>query len=163
MIRNRKKALGVEPLEGRQLLSTLHSDLARPKAQVLPTTHGFSIAGTIHSPVASIQTFTANGQNYGSFSFSGRVKSMGAITGAFVAAVDSTQQYMSIGMMRFVSKRGSVDLHLTPSPSDKSTYLFTVASGTGAFASASGSGRIQTAGYSNNLAVVDFSVTMNPS
>jgi hypothetical protein len=163
MIRRRKRALILEPLEGKQLLSTFHSALAHPKAQVAPpAAQGFSIAGTIHSPVASIQTFTANGQNFGSFQFTGRVKTMGQISGAFVAAVDSSQQFMSTGMMRLIGKKGTVDLALTPTPGDSSSYQFTIASGTGAYAAASGAGRIQTAGYSAHLTVVNFSITMNP-
>ena len=162
MIRSRKHALNIEPLEGKQLLSTFHSALAHPKVHVAPATHGFSIAGTIQSPVASIQTFSANGQNYGAFSFTGRLKSMGPVSGAFVAAVDSTQQYMSSGMIRFIGRRGTIDLSLLPAPHDKSSYLFTISSGTGAYASEHGSGRIQTAGYSRNMSIVDFSVAMNP-
>ncbi len=163
MNRKRKKPLDFEPLEGKQLLTTLHHAAVRPHAAANVATQNFSLAGTLHTALATIQTFTANNQNYGTFSFTGKVKSMGAIHGAFVAAVDSSQQYMSTGMMRFISKKGTVDLALSPAPGDKSSYLFTVSSGTGAYTGATGSGRIQTHSYGHNLSSVTFSVSMNPS
>ncbi len=161
--RNRHKALNIEPLEGKQLLSTLHSALAHPdKAHVAPPAHAISIAGTIQSPTSSIRTFTTNGHNYGSFYFSGRVKSLGAINGAFVTALDTTGQFMSTGLMRLVGKRGTVDLNVQQAPGDKSSYVFTISMGTGAFASATGSGRIQSAGLTTNNTVLNFAITMNP-
>jgi hypothetical protein len=164
MDRKRKQELVLEPLEGKQLLSTLHGT-AKPHAVHAGPMHPanaqkFNLNGTLSSPVSSIQTFSAQGVNYGSFSFTGKIKSMGTINGAYVAELDSSQQ-MKTALIRFIGKQGTVDLKVSPVPNDHSSYKFVVASGTGAYTKASGSGKIQTLSYTKDLSSVSFSVKMD--
>lgn len=157
MSRFRRRALQVEPLEGKVLLTAARVGAAA-KAAALVAAQPFSIIGTLKMPTTSVVTFTLNGQNMGSFKLSGKLGTMGQVNGKFVALLDANNN-MTSGVLVLSNRKGTVTLSMSNDPGDQTAYGFKVASGTGAFAAATGSGKMATAGISANGRTMTFTVT----
>src|SRR5206468_6387031 len=71
MIRRRRGALQVEPLEGKVLLSTAAARAHAVAKQVAPLP--FSISGNLQMPTSSVATFQVGGQTMGTFKVRGKL------------------------------------------------------------------------------------------
>jgi hypothetical protein len=156
MSRSRRGALQVEPLEGKVLLSTAR---ARAHAVAQVAVQPFSIAGNLQMPTSSVATFQVNGQTMGTFKVRGKLGTMGQVTGTFVAALDANNNMIAGQLVLTAGRKGSVTLSMTNHPTDQTAYAYTIASGTGAFASATGSGKMATAGVAAGGRTMVFAVT----
>ena len=157
MSHHRRRALQVEPLEGKVLLSTAR--LAHRAAAVAAlAAQPVSIQGTLKMPTTSVVTFTLNGQNMGSYKLSGKLGTMGPVNGKFVALLDGNNN-MSSGVLVLSNRKGTVTLSMTNDPGDQTAYAYKVTAGTGAFAAATGTGKMATAGITANGRTMLFSVT----
>ena len=162
MNRRRRPAVQFEPLEGKQLLSTVHIATPSPKAMVQAMPQAFSLDGTLRMPVASIKTYVGSqGHHIGTFTLSGRLKGTGQVSGTYLAVLDANNQVMQSGGVTLTNRKGSVILVLANDPHDSTSYLFTVGSGTGAYSSAQGSGKLSTSGATPNGKTLFFAVHTN--
>jgi hypothetical protein len=157
MSRNRRRALQVEPLEGKVLLSAARVT-PRAAAAAALAAQPFSIIGSLKMPTASVVTFTLNGQSMGSFKLSGKLGTMGQVNGKFVALLDANSNLTS-GVLVLSNRKGAVTLAMSNDPGDQTAYAYKVASGTGAFVAATGAGKMATSGISANGRAMTFTVT----
>lgn len=169
MNRRRRPALQIEPLEGKLLLAYAgtHATAALAvKAQVQTTAapRAFALDGALRTPVSSIKTYVSNeGAHIGTFTLTGRLKGTGQVRGTYLATLDPESRVMQSGGITFTNRRGSVILTLANDPNDNTSYLYTVASGTGKFAGATGSGKVSTSGMTPNGKTLFFGVRSNAS
>jgi hypothetical protein len=160
MSRFRRGGPQFEPLEGKVLLSAASVKAALTAQAAEVAAQPFSIAGTLKMPTTSLATFTLSGQSMGTFKLSGKLGSMGQVNGKFVALLDGNNN-MTSGLLVLSNRKGTVNLAMTNDPGDQTAYDFTVASGTGAYASASGAGKMATSGLASGGRIMSFAVTMH--
>jgi hypothetical protein len=157
MNRKNRKTPQLEPLEGKLRLSTVHTATSQAQVHVAPA---FSLAGTLRMAASSVATFTQGGQTYGTFQLTGKIGTVGQITGTFVAPIDANNNMTGQGVVLFKNRRGSVNVTIMTDAADNTSYDFTIKSGTGAFVAATGSGKMSTKGVTNNGRVMLFTVKM---
>ncbi len=159
--RTRRRTLTLESLEGKQLLSTVHS-YRLPASHAVAPMKGVGLDGTLAMPVASIATFQQGGQTVGTYKVQGRVGSMGPASGEVVAVLDA-KGAMTKGMLHLSNRRGGVYFAMKTDPVDAKSYDITVDHGTDAFASAAGSGKMTTTTLSPDAKTLHFAIRMNGS
>jgi hypothetical protein len=159
-IRTRRPAF--ESLEGKLLLSTGMADPAwavhRARERARP--QHFLLNGTLKGiPFGTIQQA---GILVTAFLVSGKTRSMGAVTGALDLAdpliAPGKMPNLSNAALNLSNARGSVQVRMAASPSNR--YVFVVTAGTGSYASASGSG---TTVVKYNRRFHDYLVTLHSS
>jgi hypothetical protein len=142
MARPRARIIGVESLEGKQLLSTMH--VTHHAAWQPPI---LVLDGDLKDPVQHV--VYSNDVSHSAEQFSGRVKSMGAVQGTLTLDYVPETNQLNYPKIVLTNSKGSVTLgygeNAVISQSDLVTkfitrYRFTVQSGPGAHAAASGTG-----------------------
>jgi hypothetical protein len=140
--RTRTRRPAFESLEGKVLLSTGMADPAwavhRARERARP--QHFLLNGTLKGiPFGTIQQA---GIEITAFLLSGHARSMGPVTGSLNMAdpllVPGRMPDLSNAALNLADARGSVQLRMAASPSNR--YIFVVTGGTGSYASVYGSG-----------------------
>jgi hypothetical protein len=138
MTRTAQRTLAFDSLEGKVLLST---GMADPAATVhRAAIKHFLLNGTLKGiPYGSVQQ---NGIEVSSFTLTGTARSMGKVNGSLGLAnpviAPGREPNLSNATLTLSNSRGSAQLTMAASPSNR--YVFVVTSGTGSYASAFGSG-----------------------
>jgi hypothetical protein len=137
------RPLRFDALESKQLLSTVHHHVAPPTAHA--PAHVI-LDGDLTGTLSGIHLTYSHGQVSGAVeSFSGRLRTMGAVKAAYT--VDSATDGTTVlgGSIDLTNSKGSVHItfgqnDLTYGSDGKPTARYMVASGTGAYAAATGAG-----------------------
>jgi hypothetical protein len=140
MSRNTRRTPTFDAMEGRVLLS---SGLRDPAAQVyrseVSPAH-FKLTGTLVG--IPFGTIGPDGIVVSSFPLSGRVKSMGKVTGSLLLTdtiiAPGDQPDLGNATLTLSNARGTVQIKTAESPSNR--HVFIVTAGSGAYASVYGSG-----------------------
>lgn len=142
MGRSARRTPTFDSMEGRILLSSGLKDPAAAAMveRIRSSLSHFALTGTLVGiPFGSIGS---NGITVSSFNMTGKVQSMGKVTGS-LALTDTLispgrQPNLSNATITLSNSRGSVQIKTAESPSNR--YVFIVTSGSGAYASVYGSG-----------------------
>jgi hypothetical protein len=140
MSRTTRRTLSFDAMEGRVLLSSGMADPAAVVHRAKAVLRNVMLNGTVKGiPFGSVGQ---DGITVSSFNLSGKTKSMGKVSGS-LGLVDKLiapggPPDLSNATVTLANARGSVQIKMAASPSNR--YIFIVTSGSGAFASAYGSG-----------------------
>jgi hypothetical protein len=158
MSRNTRRTPTFDAMEGRVLLS---SGLRDPAAQVHRSEFivgHFKLNGTVVG--IPFGTIGQDGIVVSSFPLSGRVKSMGKVTGSLLLTdpIISPGQQPDLGnaTLTLSNARGTVQIKTAESPSNR--HIFIVTAGSGAYASAYGSG---TAVITYNRRIDEYQIALH--
>jgi hypothetical protein len=149
--RTRRVQLGLEPLEGRAVLSAMHPGAAIHSAALVQGTQYLFLNGTIHGTTRNVPANPDTGATL-ALEGSGRLSALGQVhLSGTLHGTGFIQQGQAGGTIRLTNARGSVTLSLVgptqagASAPQPGTYAFTVESGTGAYERALGTGTVDLA------------------
>jgi hypothetical protein len=140
MPRTTRRTLAFDAMEGRVLLSTgmAHRAVAADRAKA--SVSNFELTGVLRG--IPFGTVGPDGINVSSFTLAGRTKSMGKVAGSLTLndTVIAPGEKPDLGnaTMTLSNMRGSVQLKMDASPSNR--YIYIVSAGTGVYSSIYGSG-----------------------
>jgi hypothetical protein len=140
MSRTTRRTLTFDAMEGRVLLSSGMADPAAVVHRARTSVTHFLLNGTLRG--IPFGTVGPDGINVSSFTLVGKAKSMGKVAGSLALndriIAPGRKPDLSNATLNLSNNKGSVQLKMAASPSNR--YIFVVSSGSGAYASAIGSG-----------------------